>query len=236
MLLKASTLTLLLATLSTAFPNHFSSPSKTKREDTWGGSVSLGSTKSRIIKSETTIIPGLPPSKQNGMLFLWPGMSNGTGDLIQTTLEQWPDNSWCGASKTQWCVRASLFGSFGQLDGPAGVVSANDQVKIVYTRSANGKTWTQDVTNAQTGKQLSTFSHDSGHMTGWGTGTECNGGCSGTVSEQKYMNTIITLEAADPTFGNTIAKAGGASYTGLSSSEGGKVWKISSISIPPMVK
>lgn len=41
------------------------------------------------------------------------------------------------------CVRASLFGSFGQLDGVAGVVKATDSVKIEYTRSANGLTWTQ---------------------------------------------------------------------------------------------
>ena len=118
------------------------SPSPTKR-DSWGGSVSLGPTKSRIIKSETTIVPGLPPSTQTGELFLWPGMSNGTGDLIQTTLEQWPDNSWCGATKEQWCVRASLFGSFCQIDGDGSPVSATDKVKIVYTRSDDTLSWTQ---------------------------------------------------------------------------------------------
>ena len=119
-------------------------PSTTVKRDSWGGSVSLGPTKSRIINAVTTLIPGAPPLSQSGMLFLWPGMSNGTGDLIQTTLEQWPDmNKWCGATSSQWCVRASLFGSFGQLDGPAGVVSGSDQVKIVYSRSADTKTWTQ---------------------------------------------------------------------------------------------
>jgi hypothetical protein len=84
-------------------------------------------------------------------------MSNGTGDLIQTTLESWPDNSWCGAETGEWyvvfsfsrisratidrkgrCVRASLFGSFGQLDGTAGVVKGMDEVKIEYARSADG--------------------------------------------------------------------------------------------------
>lgn len=57
------------------------------RRDSWGGALSLGPSKSTIINAVTTLIPGTAPSPQTGELFLWPGMSNGTGDLIQTTLE-----------------------------------------------------------------------------------------------------------------------------------------------------
>lgn len=46
-----------------------------KRDDTWGGSVSLGPSKSTIINAVTTLIPGAAPSTQNGELFLWPGVS-----------------------------------------------------------------------------------------------------------------------------------------------------------------
>ena len=113
------------------------------RRDSWGGALSLGPSKSTIISAVTTLIPGTAPSVQTGELFLWPGMSNGTGDLIQTTLESWPDNSWCGALTGQWCVRASVFGLFGQLDGTAGVVSGTDQVKIQYTLESDQETWTQ---------------------------------------------------------------------------------------------
>ncbi|GIK05470.1 hypothetical protein Aspvir_009582 [Aspergillus viridinutans] len=211
------------------------SASVIKREDSWGGSVSLGPTKSTIVNAVTTLIPGAAPATQSGELFLWPGMSNGTGDLVQTTLESWPDNAWCGATTGQWCVRASVFGSFGQLDGDASPVSGTDQVRIEYTLLDDQETWVQNVTNAQTGKVLSTYSHKSGpYMTGYGTGTECDGGCTGTVAEQKYLNTKITLASADTTFGNTIASAAGATYSGLSSSEGGKVWTIASITIPAM--
>jgi hypothetical protein len=158
------------------------SSSVIKREDTWGGSVSLGPTKSTIVNAVTTLIPGAAPATQSGELFLWPGMSNGTGDLVQTTLESWPSNDWCGAKTGQWCVRASLFGSFGQLDGEASPVSGTDQVRIEYTLLDDQDTWVQyvyrtdcemlangdrNVTNAQTGKVLSTFSHKSGpYMTG----------------------------------------------------------------------
>lgn len=148
------------------------------RRDTWGGALSLGPSKSTIISAVTTLTPGDAPPVQEGVLFLWPGMSNGTGDLVQTTLESWEDNSWCGAVAGQWCVRASVFGSFGQLDGPAGVASGSDQVKIEYTLESNQQTWTQyvfrpakvqcstdiyrTVTNAVTGALLSTYAYDSG--------------------------------------------------------------------------
>ena len=115
------------------------------KRDGWGGSVSLGPSKSTIVNAVTTIIPGVAPSTQNGELFLWPGMSNGTGDLIQTTLESWPDNSWCGATTGQWCVRASVFGSFGQLDGNGSPVSGSDHVRIEYNLESDGETWNQYV-------------------------------------------------------------------------------------------
>lgn len=83
--------------------------------DSWGPAYSLGPTTSKIILSETTLLPGDPPSDAKDMLTIWPGMSDGTGDLIQSTVEQWADNSWCGATAGQWCVRASLFGGFGQI-------------------------------------------------------------------------------------------------------------------------
>ncbi|KAJ5988653.1 hypothetical protein N7481_003863 [Penicillium waksmanii] len=201
----------LIAGASLASANLLSTEGLLAKRDSWGGSVSLGPTKSTIVNAVTTLIPGTAPSTQNGVLFLWPGMSNGTGDLVQTTLESWPDNSWCGASTGQWCVRASVFGSFGQLDGTGSPVSGSDKVRIEYNLESDGETWKH-----------------------YGTGTECNDGCSGTIAAQQYVDTTITLASADTTFGDTIASASGATYTGLSSSSGGKVWKISAINVPAM--
>ena len=69
----------------------------------------------------------------------------------------------------------------------------------------------------------------------WGTGTECDNSCSGTVAAQTYKNTKITLASADTSFGNTLSVSGGATYTGLAHSHNGKVWTIESIDIPAMV-
>lgn len=224
-----------LATLAAALVGSSSALPSLHRRDSWGGAVSLGPTTSTIIKAVTTIIPGTAPSSQNGELFLWPGMSNGTGDLVQTTLESWPDNSWCGATTGQWCVRASLFGSFGQLDGDSAPVSGDQKVKIVYELQSDNDTWKQTVTDADTGEALSSFSYKSGpYMRGYGTGTECDDSCTPTIAKQQYLNTVITLAGVDTNFGNTISTSQGATYSGLSMSQGGKVWTISEINVPAM--
>lgn len=58
-----------------------------KRDDTWGGSVSLGPSKSTIINAVTTLVPGAAPPTQDGVLFLWPGVSDCTS-LIYSKAKQ----------------------------------------------------------------------------------------------------------------------------------------------------
>jgi hypothetical protein len=62
------------------------------------------------------------------------------------------------------------------------------------------------------------------------------GGNKGTVSPQTYTDTIITLETADPKF---VQKQKGNGYkagivNGLTSEQGGKVWKVAKCQIPAM--
>ncbi|KAI9650664.1 hypothetical protein NHQ30_000684 [Ciborinia camelliae] len=222
------------AILTTAFAVAAQAAPSLLRRDGWGGALSLGPSTSHILHATTTLIPGTAPSTQAGELFLWPGMSNGTGDLVQTTLESWPSNSWCGAATGQWCVRASLFGSFGQKDGPGSPVSGTDQVLIDYGYDATSGNWTQTVTNGLTGAALSYFTYPSGRMTGWGTGTECDSDCTPTIAKQQYVNTTITLASADTNFGSTVSVSQGATYTGLTSEQGGLIWKIAEINVPSM--
>lgn len=115
-----------------------------QKRDSWGGAVSLGPTTSTIIRSSTTVIPGLPPATQGGDLALWPGISNGTGDLIQTVLDSVQDNSWCGAvTGKEWCVEASMFGAQGQTSGGAVAVGADERILIVYELQDDQMTWFQ---------------------------------------------------------------------------------------------
>ncbi len=72
--------------------------------DGWGASWSFGPTTSRIIHARTTMVPGrLPPMANNtGPLFLWPGMSNPTSDLVQTTMDAWE-----GTENLSYCKSAA---------------------------------------------------------------------------------------------------------------------------------
>ena len=70
-----------------------SSSGQLLKRGSWGGALSLGPTTSRIVAVQTILVPGDASPTQNGELFLWPGMSNGTGDLIETTPESWPSNA-----------------------------------------------------------------------------------------------------------------------------------------------
>jgi hypothetical protein len=72
-------------------------------------------------------------------------------------------------------------------------------------------------------------------LTRWGTGTECDNSCSGTISTQTYKNTTITLASSDTAFGNTLGVSGGTTYSGLEVSADGTVWSIERINVPPMV-
>jgi hypothetical protein len=68
----------------------------------------------------------------------------------------------------------------------------------------------------------------------WGTGTECDNSCSGTVAPQTYKNTTITLASSDTAFGKTLGVSGGTTYSELTVSADGTVWNIESINVPAM--
>ncbi|KAJ3377665.1 hypothetical protein HDU84_008324 [Entophlyctis sp. JEL0112] len=161
-------------------------------------------------------------------------------------MEAWPDNSWCGAVKgTQWCVRASVFGSFGQLDGAAAAIDYDDQVTIEYALQSDNVNWLQTVTSAKLGRVVSTYTSASGRMIkgGYGFGTECDAN-SYTLDNQYYINTVIKLRAADPNFGATGVPGNGGFDNGsgpygsaknIKTTDGGVTWTVDMITLPAMV-
>jgi hypothetical protein len=218
--------------------------------DGWGASWSFGPTTSRIIHAKTTLVPGrLPPiTSTTGPLFLWPGMSNPTSDLIQTTMDAWPDNKgYCGAATGQWCVEASVFGSFGQRNGPTVPIDPDDHVTIEYRLGTDGNTWTQTVTSQKLGKVVSTLQSASGPMPkgGFGFATEADAD-SFTIDTQYYLCTELDLAEADPHFASTgvggVGAQHGATGTGsgigtaknVRTPDGGLTWLVDLITLPAM--
>jgi hypothetical protein len=232
----------------------FPSLARAAAGDGWGASWSFGpvqpTASNHIIYTRTTLVPGRLPTwpSGSGPLFIWPGLSNPTSDLIQTTADAWGDNaSACGAKAGQWCLEASVFGSFGQRSGPSVSIDPDDQITIEYKLGSDNDTWTQTVTSMKLGKVVSTLTSTSGLMLGGGFGfaTEADAN-SYTIDTQYYLCTEIHLAAADPNFGKTGVGGTGARMgaTGVGSGsgtiknlhtpDGGLTWLADLITLPAM--
>src|SRR6185312_9501803 len=120
-------------------------------------------------------------------------------------------------------VEGSVFGSFGQRNGPTVAIDPGDHVTIEYKLGSDNNTWTQTVTSQKLAKVVSTLTSTSGLMYGGGFGfaTEADAN-SYTIDTQYYLCTEIHLAAADPSFGATGVGAAGAMYgkTGTGSGRG----------------
>lgn len=80
-------------------------------------------------------------------------------------------------------------------------------------------------------KQIATLSTSDGHAEGWGSAVECAADDCGTMPAHKWINTVITLNTADPHYDQTMGKAPGVTGT-MSTADGGKTWKVTDINIP----
>ncbi|KAF8860690.1 hypothetical protein BDZ45DRAFT_574719, partial [Acephala macrosclerotiorum] len=179
---------------------------------------SLGPAKQETISTTTTIYPGQMPSDQAGYLFVWLGISNGTGDLIQSIIGPCPaGQSECSGSvaDSTRCISSEVYG-------------------LASNRYPNQ--WLQTIEGAVTGELLSSFNKTSGPMLGWGTAIECNDyigvSCTSTIAEQYYVNSTIILENTDDTFVDTLGVSSGATHTDMVTADNGKTWAVSKIMIP----
>lgn len=143
------------------------------KRDSWGPAVSLGPSKAGIIQTTTTVYPGKAPSNQTGFLFSWLGISNGTGDLIQSVIGSYPKGlSECDGANadTTWCVSSEVYGLDPKTKGPNQWVGSLTTAHVNYTNGVmlnytliDKKTylWKQTMNDAVTGQLLSTFNKTS---------------------------------------------------------------------------
>ncbi|KAI0188203.1 hypothetical protein EV127DRAFT_434964 [Xylaria flabelliformis] len=194
----------------------------------FGPYFSLGPTQSWIREATTTLVLPKVPSPQEERLALWPGMGTSGGDLIQALAVSFESPAAnCGASAGQWCTWASTLQG-EQLGGKQVPASAGDHLTMHYVY--NDSTGKYDQTVAINGNIVSSLSTSSGQAEGWGTAVECQvDACTGTVASHQYIDTVITLNAADSTFARTLA-INEATSSGLTTSDN-KIFKVSTINI-----
>lgn len=119
--------------------------------DTWGPSVSFGPSKSTIVYASTILQPpAAPVQPKGGFLTIWPGMSNGTGNLIQSTLDNYEYGNYCNGvlvKAGEWCAVASIFGKTEfpeyQHDAPGAIVKKDQKTQIEYKLLSDNLSWTQ---------------------------------------------------------------------------------------------
>ncbi|KAE8161336.1 hypothetical protein BDV40DRAFT_289330 [Aspergillus tamarii] len=191
----------------------------------FGPAFSLGPTKSWIREATTTLVLPEAPSPQEDRLALWPGMGTSGGDLIQALAVSFSDPAAnCGASSGQWCTWASTLQGGKQVPASAGD-------KLVMHYKYNDSTGKYDQTVTINGEVVSSLSTSSGQAQGWGTAVEAQDNASkSTVAAHQYLDTTIILDAADLTFHDTLGLTD-ADSTGLTTSDNGKTWKVTTINI-----
>ncbi|KZM24084.1 uncharacterized protein EKO05_0010265 [Ascochyta rabiei] len=176
--------------------------------------------------TSTLILPKSPKINNDSIASLWVGMGTSNGDLIQSIADS--------TNRDEWSIYAYTLLS----------LSANTQmpVQTAGTDAAEGDKITMhykfdDATGNYTqyvfinNKKLPTLSTSDGHAQGWGSAVECPENDCGTMPAHKWINTVITLDSADPNYDQTLSKGQGVSGD-MSTNDGGVTWKVTDINIP----
>ncbi|KAF2230914.1 hypothetical protein EV356DRAFT_452941, partial [Viridothelium virens] len=165
----------------------------------------------------TRVLPNLN-NPHNGNLALWPGMGTSNGNLIQGLA--------ISTVGYNWCVVASTL----QTNQEGGVpFKASPGDRVTYDYEYNDATARYDQTVSVNGKVISTLSTTSDHAQGWGTAVECQQAACGTVPQHQYIDSILTLDVADPNYSKTLAlnDASGS----LTTADAGITWIVADITV-----
>lgn len=235
-----SGLPLLALMAAAARANPMSNPMFSRRgvSVSWGPIVGFYQTDSEIISTTSTIYPGKKPQDQQGYMFNWIGISPESGDLVQSIVGSYPEGmSECEGqtdADTAWCISSEVYGvdsqgATTQFVGTMTTADANYDNGIIFNYTLvdrDSYLWNQTMTDAVTGKLLSTYQKTSSAMTLWNTAVELqpNGNSAATSLQenQYYMHSYIVLDPADETYGDKIYSEYGAIYTKPTTSDGGK--------------
>ncbi|KAK4547454.1 hypothetical protein LTR36_001110 [Oleoguttula mirabilis] len=197
-------------------------------ESTFANYFSTGpvATNSWIREANTTLVLPKTNSPQVGNLALWPGMGTSGGDLIQALAISSDNGETCTTESGFWCITASTLES-EQIEGTLVPAAAGSLVTMHYKYNDTSSQYDQTV--SLNGTVVSKISTSSGHAQGWGTAIECQETECGFVPGHKYINTKLTMDVADPDYGQTLATYNATGE--LTTADGGLTWTVATIVI-----
>lgn len=161
-----------------------------------------GSTKTHITSLTTTLTVPAKPTSQNGTLFLWPGLEPLTQSINNLGVLQ-PVLTWGGTCApgapnnydSWWISGQYVTYTTSCAGGPGMDVAVGDQLNLAITLS--GTTWTQTITDVQTGKTV-TFDQDlKGQAQDWAI-FEIESDGVPPVADVIFTSTTLTFADADP--------------------------------------
>jgi hypothetical protein len=160
------------------------------------------STKTHITSLTTTLTVPTKPASQNGTLFLWPGLEPLTQSYLDVGVLQ-PVLTWGGTcapgapnNYDSWWISAQYVTSTGACAGGAGMdVAVGDQLNLAFTLS--GTTWTQTITDVQTGKTVNFQKDLMGQSQNW-TLFEIESDGVEPISDVIFTSTTLTFADSDP--------------------------------------
>ncbi len=171
--------------------------------NTYGDVELTVSTKTHITSFTTTLTVPAKPTSQSGTLFLWPGLEpltesvSGDVGVLQPVLT-WGGTCAPGAPNNydSWWISGQFVTAAGSCAGGAGMdVAVGDQLNLAFTLS--GTTWTQTITDLQTGKTV-TFQKDlKGLPQDW-TLFEIESDGVEPISDVIFTSTTLTFADPDP--------------------------------------
>ncbi|KAL1883992.1 hypothetical protein Daus18300_000101 [Diaporthe australafricana] len=181
--------------------------------------------------SATLVLPSLPGSV-SGDVAIWSAiMMENQASFLQGVTSNSPSGSYCNDGGKNWCNFAyTLVGSNPTVGDPV-TASPGSTVRTHYKLNSSTQLWDQNV--YIDGKLASTVSTSKGqHGNIFYISIECaSGGCAAHPAH-KWEDVSVVLSQADQSFGHTGSWDFGATGGAMLTSDSGKTWNFTTISVP----
>ncbi|EXA41657.1 hypothetical protein FOPG_16314 [Fusarium oxysporum f. sp. conglutinans race 2 54008] len=184
--------------------------------------------------SATLVLPAIP-NPISGDVALWSAiMMQNQESFLQGVTENAPAGmGYCTNLGSKWCnfAYALINGSTQPKNGNTVTASPGSRVKTQYKLNSQTQMWDQNVTiDDKLVSHVSTSKGQHGEI--FYISMECAQGDCATTPAHSWENVSVTLSKADPSFGQTGSWAQGATGGKMSTSDGGKTWKFTTLRVP----
>ncbi|KAJ4344567.1 uncharacterized protein N0V89_012311 [Didymosphaeria variabile] len=189
-----------------------------------------------ITEANATLVLGKAPSPQgSGDAALWSAIMMDKQDFLQGVTQNSAADYWCAnMPATQWCNFAYTLVGSQVTAGKAVPASPGSKVKTTYKLNSSTQLWDQNV--YIDGKLVSTVNTSKGqHGKIFYISLECAQGTCAAASAHSWEDVTIVLNKADTSFKHSGSWEYGATGGEMSTSDNGKTWKLSTLSIPQTV-